>query len=221
MLSDYNKEKFLLIGNLTPNLIHDIRNSLSVLKLNYYYLSLKEDSIPAEIASSLKDCSEAINRLEKKLDYFSLLISNNAGSKEVCSLNTIATAVLDLLKGKAKKTNIALENLSSQSISTLKINKSKISIAVAGIINSLLDTGISNQKIILKVSTDSSNHINLEIDKQEKENCDTQILDQECVKSFLKNLETTKENLKEDNGSILFEGDIKGNCKINFSFNKQ
>ncbi len=54
MFSDFNKEKFLLIGNLTPHLIHDIRNSLSVLKLNYYYLNLKEESIPNEIASSLK-----------------------------------------------------------------------------------------------------------------------------------------------------------------------
>ncbi len=221
MSSDYDKEKFLLIGNLTPNLIHDIRNSLSVLKLNYYFLSLKEDSIPAELASSLKDCSEAINRLEKKLDNFSLLITNHDNSREVCALNLITAIALDLLKGKARKNNVSLEDVSGSNTPTLKINKTKIIIAVIGIINSLLETGVSNQKIVLNVLTNDEHQVELEIEKKQKDNLKEQNLIIDNVNIFLKNVEEVRNRLKDDGVTISFEGEVKGNCKINFSFNKQ
>jgi signal transduction histidine kinase len=221
MFSDFNKEKFLLIGNLTPHLIHDIRNSLSVLKLNYYYLNLKEESIPKEISSSLRDCSEAISRLEKKLDYFSLLTTNNESSIEMCSLNTLATAAIDLLKGKAKKNNVSLEDISTINIPTLKINKSKISMAVISIINSLIDTGISNQKIVLNVFANNSHQLSLEIEKLENDGKEEQNLIQENIDIFFQYIEKLKENLKGVGTGISFVGDIIGNCKIIFSFNKQ
>ncbi len=220
MSYDFNKEKFSLIGSLTPNLIHDIRNSISVLKLNYYYLNLKEDSIPSEIVSSLNDCSEAISRLEKKMDNFSLLIANQDNTKEICNLNFIIAVAIDLLKGKAKKTNIALEDISASDSPMVKVNKSKISVAVIEIINTLLDTGISNQKIVLNVLANNAHQLKLEIEKKIKDSKHSQFLNDDNLNLFFRNIDGLRDSLQDDDITISFEGDVKQNCKIIFSFTK-
>ncbi len=115
----------------------------------------------------------------------------------MCSLNTLAAAAIDLLRGKAKKNNIILEDISAINIPTLKVNKSKISLAVISIINSLIDTGISNQKIVLNVIANNSHQLSLEIEKRENEGKERQNLTQENINIFLKEFEELKENLKE------------------------
>ena len=220
MFYEFYKEKLLLIGNLTPNLIHDIRNSLSVLKLNYYYLNLKEKSIPAEIASSLNDCSEAISRLEKKLDHFSLLTSNNESSLEVCSLNTLISAAIDLLKGKAKRNNISFEDISVANVPTLKMNKSKVSVSVIGILNSLIDIGFLNQKILLNTFEVGSKNLCVEIEKQIKNESNVPIENANAGDNFMNEIKELNELLKVDRIKIIFLGNISGNCKITFLFTK-
>ncbi len=220
MFYEFYKEKLLLIGNLTPNLIHDIRNSLSVLKLNYYYLNLKEKSIPAEIASSLNDCSEAISRLEKKLDHFSLLTSNNESSLEVCSLNTLISAAIDLLKGKAKRNNISFEDISAANVPTLKMNKSKVSVSVIGILNSLIDIGFLNQKILLNTFEVGSQNLCVEIEKQIKNESDVPVENANAGDNFMNEIKELNEFLKVDRIKIIFIGNISGDCKITFLFTK-
>ena len=220
MFYEFYKEKLLLIGNLTPNLIHDIRNSLSVLKLNYYYLNLKEKSIPAEIASSLNDCSEAISRLEKKLDHFSLLTSNNESSLEVCSLNTLISAAIDLLKGKAKRNNISFEDISAANVPTLKMNKSKVSVSVIGILNSLIDIGFLNQKILLNTFEVGSQNLCVEIEKQIKNESDVPVENANAGDNFMNEIKELNELLKVDRIKIIFIGNISGDCKITFLFTK-
>jgi signal transduction histidine kinase len=220
MFYDFYKEKLLLIGNLTPNLIHDIRNSLSVLKLNYYYLNLKEKSIPAEIASSLNDCSEAISRLEKKLDHFSLLTSNNGSSLEVCSLNTLISAAIDLLKGKAKRNKISFEDISAANVPTLKMNKSKVSVSVIGILNSLIDIGFLNQKILLNTFEVGSQNLCVEIEKQIKNESDVPVENANAGDNFMNEIKELNEFLKVDRIKIIFIGNISGDCKITFLFTK-
>jgi phosphoglycerate-specific signal transduction histidine kinase len=220
MFYDFYKEKLLLIGNLTPNLIHDIRNSLSVLKLNYYYLNLKEKSIPAEIASSLNDCSEAISRLEKKLDHFSLLTSNNESSLEVCSLNTLISVAIDLLKGKAKRNNISFEDISAANVPTLKMNKSKVSVSVIGILNSLIDIGFLNQKILLNTFEVGSQNLCVEIEKQIKNESDVPVENANAGDNFMNEIKELNELLNVDRIKIIFIGNISGDCKITFLFTK-
>jgi signal transduction histidine kinase len=220
MFYDFYKEKLLLIGNLTPNLIHDIRNSLSVLKLNYYYLNLKEKSIPAEIASSLNDCSEAISRLEKKLDHFSLLTSNNESSLEVCSLNTLISAAIDLLKGKAKRNKISFEDISAANVPTLKMSKSKVSVSVIGILNSLIDIGFLNQKILLNTFEVGSQNLCVEIEKQIKNESDVPVENANAGDNFMNEIKELNEFLKVDRIKIIFIGNISGDCKITFLFTK-
>ena len=220
MLYDLYKEKSLLIGSLTPNLIHDIRNTLSVLKLNYYYLNLKEKSIPSEIASSLNDCSEAISRLEKKLDHFTLLTSNNNNSLEFCSLNTIITAAIDLLKGKAKKNNILLEDISAIGIPALKINKSKIANVVIGIVNSLIEIGVQDQKVTLNAFEDSSQNLVLEIEKHIKEESEISELAENIGERFQEEINELGKFLEADKIKVNFLGSLTGNCKIIFLFTK-
>ncbi len=223
MSFDFNKEKLLLAGNLTPTLIHDLRNSLAVLKLNNYYLKLKEDSLPEEIASSLKDWAEAITRIEKKLDYFSLLTSNNLAG-ELCSLNAVITSAIDSIKGKAKKNNTIIEDKSESDLPSLKINKTKISFLILSLINFLIDASFDKQKIYLKAYKNNSKEIALEIKRIVSENVleDSagNSMHQYANERFLIQLKELKEFFRDDSIRIKVEDKIQPNCKIVLSFIK-
>ena len=61
------ENKIRLAGKVLPNLVHSIRNPLSVLKLNHYFLKLNVDKIPNEIVQSINDCSKAVQKIEETL----------------------------------------------------------------------------------------------------------------------------------------------------------
>ncbi|MEO8399939.1 MAG: hypothetical protein ABI550_09025, partial [Ignavibacteriaceae bacterium] len=165
MSNEFQKDKSNLIEIFTPGFIHDVRNSLSVLKLNYYFLDLKDESIPPEIAASLADCTEAIKRIEKKLNDFSLLTAQNDSSGEICEPNEIFSAAIEISQVKAKKNYISYKKKFENNLPSIKINKNVFLQFLLNIINTIIDFGLPKHELVFKTFKNDSGKIGLEIVK--------------------------------------------------------
>ncbi len=140
MEKDIQKNKLLLLGKLFATLTHEIRNPLSVLKMNLEMIELpktkeEEDEYLESIANS-KEATERIDSLVRQtIDFI------NSGSGEVShvSLTEIANNAYRFLIHKARKDKKKLIEEYSENVPLVVGNRNEILQIVINLVNNSLD----------------------------------------------------------------------------------
>ena len=160
-----HENKLQILGKLAASLTHEIKNPLSVLKLNLDYLKLSKDKYDQEtiecIDSSL-EAAEIINQLV----YSTLELSRrNKNSFEKNNLNEIIEKALTITKGLANKKGISFELSLDKSIETITANDTNILQVFLNLISNGIEASQSNTKIKIKTSQNNGKIIAEVIDE--------------------------------------------------------
>lgn len=146
-----HENRLQILGKLAASLTHEIKNPLSVLKLNLDYLKLSKEKFDEEtiecIDSSL-EAAEIINQLV----YNTLEISRrNKNSFDDHNLNAIIEKALNITKGLASKKGITFELNLDQSIDSIKVNETNILQVFVNLISNGIEASQQNSRI--KINT--------------------------------------------------------------------
>ncbi|MDA3860511.1 MAG: HAMP domain-containing sensor histidine kinase [Melioribacteraceae bacterium] len=159
MLSgDIQNNKLHLIGKLTASLIHEIRNPLSVIKLNLDLVKM-EDDISEYVLESVNDSLSATNRIEYMVDSllsFSRVVSHG---KENLSLNLISENAIELLVVKASKYGVKITTEFDENIGQIYADKNKLLQILLNLVTNAIESCDENScgKIVIRTTASEEN----------------------------------------------------------------
>ncbi len=155
MPSDPAQNKFNLTKNLIPNLVHSIRNPLSVLKLNHYFINLHRQNLPQEIAASIDDCSRAASIMEQYLEKFSQLYVNPA--EKYCSLNEVVSVAADILEISARRRNMQIIKELQDELPYLYIDRTKLLHIIINFVLNAIELDFTEKELYIITYYDGNN----------------------------------------------------------------
>ncbi len=148
---DLQNNKLLILGKLAASLAHEVRNPLSVLKLNLDYLALCKDELNNELIESIDACRSAAERIqvlmENTLD-FSRRSNKDVEEYSIQDLFRHSTVLLD---GELKKKNLSLLFSYPEPIPKIFVDKNKILQVFVNLINNAIEASNNNNKIEIAV----------------------------------------------------------------------
>ena len=118
--------KLQLVGKLTASLIHEIRNPLSVIKLNLDYLKMIETQLPGEAIESIDMSKDAIGRIQYLIDNMLTFTKRNSKSQAVCSINEITNSAVGIMHYNAERKNVQLDVHLDEELPPSNFDKSKL-----------------------------------------------------------------------------------------------
>jgi len=147
---EIRNNKLRLLGSLFADLMHEIRNPLSVLKINYELLCEDKDSFSTENVDVLENGKEAIEIIEELISQTMEFIRGNNERFEVCSVNQIAKTVFNFIKNRAKKEGVDFQLNLTENDASIVANKSQIIQVLLNILTNAFDAIGENPKVELK-----------------------------------------------------------------------
>ncbi|GJQ63605.1 MAG: hypothetical protein SCALA702_26580 [Melioribacteraceae bacterium] len=118
--------KLEILGKLTASLIHEIRNSLSVIKFNLEYLEMLKAELPENANESVVDSAAATSRIQYLVDNLLSFSRKSPGNFEYVSVNRIAEDVGNIIQVSASKKNVKVYFDFDYSIPRLYVDSNKI-----------------------------------------------------------------------------------------------
>jgi signal transduction histidine kinase len=149
------QNKLNLAKKIIPNLVHSIRNPLSVLKLNHYFINLHRQKLPEEIAASLDDCSKAVLIMEKFLDKYSQLYTNTP--ENYCSLNDVVSTAADILELSARRRNLEFVKELQDELPSLYIDRTKLLDVILNLILNAIELDFTGKQLYIITSYNGHN----------------------------------------------------------------
>lgn len=149
MVDNVHDNKLKILGKLAASLSHEIKNPLSVLKLNLDYLKMsseKFDNETNECIDASLEAADIINQLIHNTLEFSR--KNKKGFEE-CNINEIINKAISITKGNANKRNISLEVNMDKNIDNIFVNETNILQVLVNIISNGLEASYNNSKIVI------------------------------------------------------------------------
>lgn len=152
-LTDDNiqENKLQLVGKLTASLIHEIRNPLSVIKLNLDYLKMIEAQLPGEAIESIDMCKDAIGRIQYLIDNMLTFTKRNTKSQAVCSINEITQSAVGIMHYNAERKNVHLDVELDEQLPPSYFDKSKLLQVFLNLITNAIES--CEVKGIVKIKT--------------------------------------------------------------------
>lgn len=155
MTDKVHDNRLQILGKLAASLTHEIKNPLSVLKLNLDYLKLskeKYDQETMECIDSSLEAAEIINQLV----YNTLELSRRSqNSFDKSNLNDIIEKALNITKGLANKQNVIFELNLNESIKPINADETKILQVFVNLISNGIEA--SHQNAVIKIRTFAKN----------------------------------------------------------------
>jgi len=155
--NDIQKNKLQILGNLFASLTHEIRNPLSVLKMNIDLIRDYQKDENEDIGDLLETSSEAILRIEKIIAHTLDFLRDNPDSYEYCSVNDIVSNSLDFIIPKAKKEGINIYTFLSSDIPKIKVVKNQIEQVLINLLTNSLEASEKGKIIQVRTNFDSEN----------------------------------------------------------------
>lgn len=141
--------KLKILGKLSASLSHEIRNPLSVLKLNLEFLKMNKgqyDSETNECIDAAIEAADIINELTKNTLEFS---RKNKDDFESYQLNDVIKKAIQITKGSAGKKNINYSLNLASNLPELEINETKILQVFVNLLSNAIEASSPNSKISL------------------------------------------------------------------------
>ncbi len=139
-----------LLGELFTDLMHEIRNPITVLKINCDLMSEEAEKDNKEIDEIVKSGREALGAMEKLISQTLDFIRGDEGNLETCSINNIAETAYDFMKQRARKKGIKFEKVLTEKELKIIANKSQIVQVVLNLLTNSFDAVKENPHVYLK-----------------------------------------------------------------------
>ncbi len=149
MVNKRHDNKLQILGKLTASLTHEIKNPLSVIKLNLEYLKMSFDKFDEETKECIESSLEAADLIDK-LIYNTLEFSRK--SKEdyhLYCINDVIAKSVNIIKGSSNKKNISFVLGLSDNLPKIKINEVKILQVFVNVLSNSIEASPSNSKIYI------------------------------------------------------------------------
>ncbi|PID62494.1 MAG: hypothetical protein CR986_01635 [Ignavibacteriae bacterium] len=157
MIDKVHENKLQILGKLAATLTHEIKNPLSVLKLNLDYLKLGKDNYDAETNECIESSIEAAD-LINQLVYNTLEFSKkNEDSFSYCDLNSIVKKSLKIMKGHVKTKAISLQLELSDDLTHITGNEINLVQVFINIISNSIEASNKGSKIIIRTYSNLNN----------------------------------------------------------------
>lgn len=157
MADKVHDNKLQILGKLAASLTHEIKNPLSVLKLNLDYLKMSKEKYDEEtnecIDASL-EAADIINQLIHNTLEFSRKTKDDF---EEISLNEIIKKAINITKGLASKRNVSFDLNLNDSIQEITANETNILQVFINIISNGIEASVNNSKIIINTYQQNGN----------------------------------------------------------------
>lgn len=150
--------KLQILGKLAASLIHEIRNPLSVIKLNVDYLILMRDQLSDETNECIASCKEASDRLLFLVENFSDFSKKHNLSTDVCSINDITQIAVNIMQVNASRLNLYIESELDPSIPSIYFQKDKLLQVFLNLINNAIESNNKTPKIYVRTYYKPSNN---------------------------------------------------------------
>lgn len=122
---DIQNNKLSVLGKLTAGLFHEIRNPLSVVKLNLEFLKLSKEDLTEETMECVISAYEALERMEKLVNTVMDFSRKNTQDEKLCSISEINAKAVEILSSTAATDNISIVNKIPTNIPNIYFNKNK------------------------------------------------------------------------------------------------
>lgn len=146
--------KLQILGKLAASLAHEIKNPLSVLKLNLDYLKMCEENFDNEIHECIDASIEAAEIINKLIHNTLEFSRKNKGSYDSADLNKIIEKAINITKGISNQKNISYSLKFDQSISHITVNETSILQVFVNIISNAIEASPSDSEIIISTYMD-------------------------------------------------------------------
>ena len=157
-----HENKLQILGKLAASLTHEIKNPLSVIKLNLEFLKMNVEKFDQETIECIDSSLEAADMIDK-LIYSTLEFSRRSKDEfNYYCINEIIQKSLQITKGNANKKNINFQLNLADRLSKIKVSESKILQVLINIISNSIEASNRNSKISIN-SFENNGKVNVEI----------------------------------------------------------
>ena len=158
MSDEIKNNKLQLLGRLFSGLMHEIRNPLSVLKLNLDLLPSEHEEIDRlEMNEIAKNSKEALFIIESLISRTMEFVRGNEEKFEVCTVNSIVETSFEFMKHQARKLGINFKIEVQNGNDKIIANRSQMIQVIMNLISNSFDAVNENPEVILKSYSENGN----------------------------------------------------------------
>jgi len=154
--------KLKILGKLAASLSHEIRNPLSVLKLNLEFLKMNSEQYDEETNECIDAAIEAANIINELTQNTLEFSRKNKNEIEFYQLNNIVRKAIQITKGSASKKSINYNLNLASDLPELEINETKILQVIVNLLSNAIEASSPNSGININ-SFEKNGTINLEV----------------------------------------------------------
>ncbi len=148
--------KLQILGKLSASLIHEIRNPLSVIKLNLDYLSMIDEKLSDEVAESISACSEATQRLLFLVENFSDFSKKHNLDTEICSINEVTKLAVNIMQVNATRINMYIDTELQSDLPSVYFQKDKLLQVFLNLISNAIEAENKKDTIFVRTYLDET-----------------------------------------------------------------
>ena len=164
MEDEIRYNKLVLLGKLAAGLAHEVRNPLSVLKLNLNYLKMSDENFSLETNESLAECLEAAERIQHIIENTLEFSKTSTKDFNFYSLNKIVQKAFELVQAAARRKNIKLESHLEIEIPQLYISRNKILQVILNLVTNAIEASADNSVVKVKTYVCADNFVTFEVE---------------------------------------------------------
>jgi len=139
-LEDFvQNNKLTILGKLTAGLLHEIRNPLTVIKLNLDYMKMFENELSSEIQESITSSLEAFERINFIISDILDFTRKSSDTKKAISINAITDRTIEIVSITASKRGIKIIKELDESIPSIYANENKLLQVFINLINNAIE----------------------------------------------------------------------------------
>lgn len=157
METDIQSNKLELLGKLAATLSHEIRNPLSVLKLNLHFLKVYSENVDKESYDIILACEVALERITKLMENILEFSRRPMDEQEVTSINEIIEQAIVILNPVATKNSILFDKQLGENIVPLFVNRNKILQVILNLLTNAIEASNNGGNIIVKTARTEKN----------------------------------------------------------------
>lgn len=157
--------KLKLLGKLTASLFHEIRNPLSVIKLDLdLILSDENQNLNSEVLESIQECKSALNRIEEMTDNVLNVARKSNNVKDFVSLSELIHTVMNLMIVKASKKSVSVTSRIKDDSQKIYGNQNKLIQVILNLVGNAIESCDKNGKVVISSGRDENGYQILEIE---------------------------------------------------------
>ncbi len=155
MTDNLHDNKLQILGKLAASLTHEIKNPLSVLKLNLDYLKMSQEKYDEESNECIDASLEAANIITQLIHNTLEFSRKDKEEYEFANINKIIQKAVNITKGNANKKNIILKLNLDEKIEDININQTNILQVFINVILNGIEASAQNSNIIINSAAEN------------------------------------------------------------------